>query len=310
MTKAFRKLGLVFETTCHQRPWARHSALTPTPILHPDGQIRVFAGFRDDDGVSRIGYVDVDADDPRKVLRVAAEPVLDIGRRGCFDDNGIILGDLAWKDGELYMFYVGFQRVAKAKFLAFTGVAVSRDGGASFERLSEAPVVDRAPMQTTIGAVHTAWFEDGRWRLWYARGDGWESIGGADYPRYEICYLEGENLLELPRNGRLCIPPDPPEYRIGRPRVYRRDGGYVMYYTKGTVAGDYFPGKAVSPDGLRWTRRDAEFELALSPDGWDSRHLCYPAFLTHRGREYVFYNGNDMGKDGFGVAVREAADDV
>lgn len=308
--KKFRKLGLVYDANCHRSDWAQSSALTPTPLLHPNGHIRVFAGFRDAEGVSRIGYVDLDAADPTKILNVSREPVLDVGRNGCFDDNGMILGDVAIANGKLHMFYVGFQLVAKAKFLAFTGVAISDDWGKSFIRLSEAPIIDRAPGQTTIGAVHTAWHENGRWRLWYARGNGWERIDGRDYPRYEICHIEGDDLLALPRNGKLCIQPVLPEYRIGRPRVYRRDGDYVMYYTKGTVSGDYFPGRAVSSDGLVWTRQDVQFELFLSPSGWDSRHLCYPAFLEVDGREYIFYNGNDMGKDGFGVAVREIANAV
>jgi len=32
--------------------------------------------------------------------------------------------------------------------------------------------------------------------------------------------------------------------------------------------------------------------------------------LFRSGREYVFYNGNDMGKDGFGVAVKAQAHGV
>jgi hypothetical protein len=299
-----RKLGLVYEAARYPQAWASNSALTPTPIMHPEGHIRVFAGFRDTEGISRIGYVDVDAQDPTRLLRVSQTPALDIGRPGCFDDNGVIMGDVAWKGSDLYLFYVGFQRVIKAKFLAFTGVAVSKDAGESFTRLSEAPILGRAHLQTTIAAVHTAWYEKGCWRLWFARGDGWESIAGLEYPRYEICYLDGESLLALPRSGQLCIPPTAPEYRIGRPRVYRRGAKYVMYYTKGTVSGDYFPGVAVSDDGLNWHRRDTEFELSLSPSGWDSRHICYPAWLEVDGREYVFYNGNDMGIDGFGVAVK------
>jgi len=306
-----RKLGLVYEAARYPQPWASNSALTPTPMRHPDGHIRVFAGFRDPEGISRIGFVDVDAQDPTRVLRVSSKPALDIGRPGCFDDNGVIMGDVAWKGSNLYIFYVGFQRVMKAKFLAFTGVAVSKNAGETFVRLSEAPILDRAPLQTTIGAVHTAWYEDGHWRLWFARGDGWEPIAGVAYPRYEICYIEGDDLLGLPRSGQLCIQPVHPEYRIGRPRVYRRDNQYVMYYTKGTVDGKtYFPGLAVSTDGLIWRRQDAEFELGLSASGWDSRHLCYPAWLTVDGFEYVFYNGNDMGKDGFGVAVKAQAHGV
>jgi hypothetical protein len=306
MSSRFRKLGLVYNAAGHQRSWAANSALTPTPMLHPDGHIRVFAGFRDAQGISRIGYVDLDSGDPTRVLGVSAEPVLDVGRNGCFDDNGVILGDLCWRDGDLFLFYVGFQKVQKAKFLAFTGVAVSKDGGQRFTRLSEAPIVDRGPGQTTIGAVHTAWHENGQWRLWYARGDDWQRIGGADYPRYDICYLSGEDLLDLPRGGQLCIAADAPEYRIGRPRVYRHGASYLMYYTKGTLSGEYFPGRARSADGVHWTREDGAFELALSPGGWDSRHLCYPSFLTVGAKEYLFYNGNDMGRDGFGVAVRES----
>jgi hypothetical protein len=302
-----RKLGLVYASKLYPQPWASSSALTPTPMRHPDGYIRVFAGFRDAEGISRIGYVDLNAQDPSQVLRVSRKPALDIGKPGCFDDNGVIMGDVAWMGEDLYLFYVGFQLVKKAKFLALTGVAVSHDAGETFMRLSEAPILDRAPFQTTIGAVHTAWYEDGRWRLWFARGDGWEPIAGSYYPRYEICYLEGDDLLSLPRSGKLCVSPAYPEYRIGRPRVYRRDGKYVMYYTKGTVGGDYFPGIAISSNGLDWHRQDAKFELTLSPEGWDSRHLCYPAWLTVDDHEYVFYNGNDMGKDGFGVAVKVEA---
>ena len=44
----------------------------------------------------------------------------------------MILGDIVDAPDGLHMFYVGFQRVAKAKFLAFTGLAVSRDGGDTF----------------------------------------------------------------------------------------------------------------------------------------------------------------------------------
>lgn len=301
----FKKLGLVYRSADHVQSWSKDSALTPTPILHQDGFIRVYAGFRDGQGVSRIGFVDVEADDPTKIIRVSQAPALDIGRAGCFDDNGVILGDVVSHCGQLHLFYVGFQLVAKAKFLAFSGLAISSDGGDSFERVSEAPILDRAQKQTTIGAIHSARYEDGHWRLWYARGDDWEIINGKPYPQYEICHVEADNLLGISRQGDLCISPEKPEYRIGRPRVYKCNDGYVMYYTKGTVQGGYFPGKAISQDGLKWQRKDEEFELSLSNEGWDSLHLCYPAFITWRDREYVFYNGNNMGVEGFGVAVRD-----
>jgi predicted GH43/DUF377 family glycosyl hydrolase len=280
----------------------RHSALTPTPYRLDDDLIRVYAGFRDDDGVSRIGHVDVRADDPATIVRVGAEPVLDIGRGGCFDDSGMILGDVIDAPGGLHMFYVGFQRVARAKFLAFTGLAISTDGGDRFRRVQETPILDRAPGRSTIGAVHSVIHEDGRWRLWYAVGDDWEIIGGQPFPRYHIRYAETDDLRAMPHADQVCLMPRGSEYRIGRPRVYRLGGEYVMYFTRGNLAGDYFPGVARSDDGIHWERRDESLGLALSDNGWDSRVICYPALIRQHDKLLMFYNGNDMGVDGFGVA--------
>lgn len=297
------KKGLVFETARHGvGGWMRHSALTPTPHRIDDELIRVYAGFRDDDGVSRVGYVDVRADDPATIVRVSAEPVLDIGRGGCFDDNGMILGDVVDAPGGLHMFYVGFQCVARAKFLAFTGLAMSTDGGEHFRRVQETPILDRAPGRSTIGAVHSAIHEDGRWRLWYAVGDDWETIGGQPFPRYHIRYAETDDLCAMPREDQVCLSPRGNEYRIGRPRVCRLGGSYVMYFTRGNLTGEYFPGIAYSDDGIHWERHDQSLGLTLSTSGWDSRTICYPALIRQREKLLMFYNGNDMGVDGFGLA--------
>jgi hypothetical protein len=302
MTIHWEKLGAVFETAKQGKPWMKNSALTPTPFRLDEEAIRVYAGFRDEAGVSRIGYVDVSAADPTRVFAVSDAPVLDIGRNGCFDDNGVILGDVVRGPEGVYLFYVGFQLVAKAKFLAFSGVALSTDGGRTFARLSESPILDRARGQSTIGAIHSAHYENGRWRLWYACGDDWEMIDGRPFPQYHIRYVETDDLFNVPREGRLCVNVRGDEYRIGRPRVYRIEGQYFMYYTKGTTSGAYFPGVARSGDGVHWTRCDDELGIALSDHGWDSQTLCYPALISVRDETYMFYNGNNMGYDGFGCA--------
>lgn len=301
------KKGLVFETARHSvGAWMRHSALTPTPYRLDENIIRVYAGFRDDDGVSRIGYVDVRADDPAEIVRVSQKPVLDIGRDGCFDDNGMILGDIVDTPHGLHMIYVGFQQVAKAKFLAFTGLAVSNDGGDHFRRVQETPILDRARGRSTIAAIHSAICDNGRWRLWYAVGDDWEYIGGRPFPRYHIRYVEADDLTDIPREDRICLLPQNDEYRIGRPRVYELGGKYVMYFTRGTISGGYFPGVAYSEDGVNWHRHDDALGIALSAQGWDSRTLCYPALIRQHDTLLMFYNGNDMGVDGFGVAEADA----
>lgn len=285
--------------------WAKHSALTPTPILMDEGTIRVYASFRDDAGVGRIGYVDLDASNPSRVLRVSERPVLDVGIPGAFDDNGVILGDVVAYQDSLRMYYVGFQLVQKVKFLAFTGLAVSDDGGESFIRHSQAPVLDRSDEGIYIRAIHSVLHEAGRWRVWYAADDGWEHIDGTPYPRYAIYYMESDDGIRFPQRGRLVVNVRGAEYRIGRPRVVQQTDGYRMFYTRGTLQGDYIAGCATSVDGVTWTRTDGELGIGLSEEGWDSRSLAYPSILSTADRVYMFYNGNDMGRTGFGYAVLE-----
>lgn len=302
----WRKMGLVY-CPSGEHGWDRHSALTPTPVMIDADRIRVYAGFRDDEGVSRICYVDLNAKDPSEVISVSETPVLNIGMPGTFDDNGVILGDVVSHASKLYMYYVGFQLVQKAKFLAFTGLAISEDRGNSFHRHSRAPVLDRSDEGPYVRAIHSVVIENNVFRTWYAAGDGWEMIDGVPYPRYHIKYLESKDGIHFEKEGLTCITPDKKnfEYRIGRPRVYKVNGRYIMFYTYGTTKRDYLAGYAESDDGIRWVRKDREIGITLSRGGWDSLHLCYAAIITCHEKTYMFYNGNDMGRTGFGYAILE-----
>ena len=298
----WKKKGQIF---CQKMDsgWRANSALTPTPFILDEDTVRIYAGFRDNEGISRIGYVDLDAHDLTKIKAISESPVLDIGRAGCFDDNGVILGDVVRVNNQIRMYYVGFQLVKRAKFLAFSGLAESNDNGESFSRISEAPILDRANQATTIRAIHSVLYEDGRWRIWYAAGDDWQLINGKSYPKYNIWYTESADGIHFPNPSTLCIDVRDKEYRIGRPSVFKHEHKYYMFYTKGSISGeDYFPGLGISNDGVLWTRNDEYLGLSLSPNQFDSMHLCYPRLFSVKNKTYCVYNGNNMGLEGFGLA--------
>ncbi len=54
----------------------------------------VCGGVRDSQGIGRIKYIDAEEKNPSNVLYASDRPSLDIGNPGCFDDNGVILGDI------------------------------------------------------------------------------------------------------------------------------------------------------------------------------------------------------------------------
>ncbi len=299
----WKKKGLIYSPPL-DGSWRDNSALTPTAFLLNDNVIRNYVSFRDVEGTGRIGYVDVNANNPSEVLQISKKPVLDIGRDGMFDDNGVILGDLVRVKDEIYMYYVGFQLVNKSKFLAYSGLAISSDNGETFRRVKNTPILDREDEALYIRAIHSVIYEDNIFKIWYATGSGWENINGIDYPQYDINYIESKDGIHFSDTGVKCIENNKnnQEYRIGRPRVYKQNNSYIMNFTYGTVDGRYIAGQATSNDGINWIRDDKELGIELSIDGWDSVHLSYPSIVSTENKTYMFYNGNNMGKDGFGYA--------
>lgn len=286
--------------------WAKHSALQPTPYVKVNsGVIRVFSGFRDNAGTSRVGYVDVDATNPSSVLGVSKTPVLDLGIPGTFDENGVVPCAIVERDDKLYLFYAGYQLGQKVKFYVFSGVAVSVDGGETFERHSNVPICERRDGELFFRVIHTMLRDGDRWRAWYGGGSSFDVEDGKQYPRYNIRHAESPDGLHLDSDYQVCLDMDGSEYRLGRPYVIKDGDLYRMFYGASTRETGYRLAYAESSDGINWLRKDDEIGISVSSSGWDSQMQAYPSIASYNGTTYMFYNGNDYGRDGFGYAVLE-----
>jgi hypothetical protein len=300
----WEKLGLIWSAS-ENLAWGSMGTLTPTPYLMGNGTIRVYCGIRDKYGVGRIGYFDVLESKPSEVIGFSEAPILDIGIPGTFDDNGMLLGDLIQVGTTIRMYYVGFQLATKAKFLAFGGLALSEDGGNSFARYSNAPIIDRDDSGLFIRAIHgIRALEQGGFKIWFSEGSSWEMIDGRPFPNYSIATMESIDGLTFNRNsGKPIELQKPNEYRLGRSRVFSFNSNrHILTFTYGKPTGEYESGYAESSDLINWVRKD-DWGLYPGAHSFDSRHLAYPALIkTNSGEIYCFYNGDDMGNGGIGVA--------
>ena len=55
---------------------------------------------------SLIGYVDIDINDPFKIIESPEEPILGLGTLGA-DDNGVTASCIINHNGEKYLYYIG-----------------------------------------------------------------------------------------------------------------------------------------------------------------------------------------------------------
>ena len=296
----WEKKGLIFKTQDFN-DWRDNSALQPTPLMFSD-KIRFYVGFRDKSGISRIGYIDLDKNNPEKILRVSKKPVLDIGKDGAFDEFGVVPSAIIRRDKKIYMYYAGYQLGKKVRFLVLSGLAISEDNGETFTRYSLVPVFERTDSEMLFRVPHTVMFDDNKFKFWY--GGGSEFMHGKDktLPVYDVRYLESEDGINIPKNGKIILETKENEYRIGRPFVIKKENSFMMFYGYSSEDKPYQLGYAISKDGLKWMRDDENIGIELSSEGWDSEMMAYPCVLTIADKTYLFYNGNDYGKDGFGYA--------
>jgi hypothetical protein len=290
-------------------------AQCPTPFVLDEDTVRVFFATRpsrDAAGmyVSRPGYVDLSRRDLRQVVGISPEPSLDLGRAGTFDEFGIMPSSVLRVGPEIYMYYTGWTRMASVPYTTAIGVAVSRDGGASFERIGPGPVLNvtldepflvNSPIVRIIGGV---------WHMWYLSGRRW--IDGDSGPEivFQHAHAVSSDGLDW-RERETAIMPTV----LGEDECHdllcpvEIDGEWHAFFAYRHATGfrdrpgrGYRLGHASSTDLKTWRRSDSLAAFEPPAEGWDSEMVCSSQVLKIDGRRWMFYCGNGIGRDGFGAA--------
>lgn len=253
----WKKMGLIYNVE-NDVPWKNQFAMLPTPLLMHE-KIRIFLGFCDKNNVGRIGFVDVDPKNPSKIFDVSQTPVLDIGRKGCFDDNGVVPISILRNGNDIFLYYVGFQLGVNVPYYMFGGLAISSDNGNTFKRYSESPILDRRQEEVFARCGINVIKDNDKYKMWYIGSykDGWVQSGGKLRPLYIMKYTESYDGIHWYESSIQCMTyKNEDEHGFGRPFVWHDGDIYKMYYSIRTYSRGYYIGYAESKDGIKWKRMD------------------------------------------------------
>jgi hypothetical protein len=211
-------------------------------------------------------------------------------------------------DEKVFLYYTGWNRGGSDHlWYGNIGLAISEDNGRSFKRVLPSPIIGRGEYDPCLVVSPCVLIDSGIWRMWYVSGFKWEKRGGRLHPYYDLKYAESKDGIEWKRQGLVCIGLHPGENNIARSCVIKERGIYKMWYSYDVGQG-YRIGCGESTDGYLWNRMDDEVGIDVSPSGWDSEAIAYPWVFAHDATKYMLYNGNQFGKDGFGLALSMDAD--
>ena len=298
---SWKKTGLIIKPQT-DKWWSLSHAMVPTPDNLGGGIFRIYYSSRNDKNQSHVTWADVDLNEPFHVVRYSESPALLPGDLGCFDDNGVTpscIADIG--NGEKALYYIGWNPGSTVRMHIFGGLAISKDGGESFQRYSRAPILERNRTDPFLNTAPWVVKADNEFRIYYVSGCGWEH---KNLPRYNIKMGRSLDGKTWQRDGHICIDfKDATESALARPYVIIEDGIWKMWFAhKGD---NYRVGYAESLDGIEWVRRDDLSGIDVSSTGFDSDMIEYAAIVRHEERHFMFYNGNNYGYDGIGLAVEE-----
>lgn len=295
------KKGLLFKPRGNLA-WMISHAMLPFAVRINRDVYRIYFGSRDNLNRSQVGFIETDIKKPKNILQTTNEPILKIGKFGTFDESGAMLSWLVDHDDRIYLYYIGWNVGTTVPFRNSIGLSISYDGGKTFEKYGDGPIMDRSIYDACFVASPCVLIESGLWRMWYLSCIRWVVDANGPKHYYHIKYAESKDGIDWKRKGIVCIDFNSnDEYAISRPCVLKEDGMYKMWYSYRGES--YRIGYAESKDGLQWERKDEQAGINVSESGWDSEMICYPYVFEHNGEKYMLYNGNGYGKSGIGLAV-------
>lgn len=311
----WKKKGHIFKAD-GQFPWM-NSHTTPIAAIHIAGIIRVYFATRsriDSSGnyVSRSGYIDLNAANPKQIIYISEDPLLQLGGYGMFDEFGVMVTDVRAINNRILLYYAGWQRLGggTAAYQVMLGLGVSNDGGASFRKYSAGPILGIDTIDpVSIGNVSVL-EDDGVFRMYYTSITEWFIHGKKPTYEYIINYAESADGVNWKKTGLTAVglandcgvaTPCAIKYKD----QYHMWFGYRAKYNAEMNVGGYSIGYAHSQDGVSWQRDDSSVGIEQGTSGWDSEMVCYPSVLEVDGKLLMFYCGNGFGLSGFGYAELE-----
>ncbi len=301
------KKGLIFKAN-GEYGWINSHAQIPK-VLVKEECLRIYFAPRPKPGESCIAMMDLDINNPSKIIHLYEKPVLEHGEEGQFDEHGVMPNWVDEIDGKVYLTYVGWSRRDSIPYSNWTGIACSEDGGLSFKKMFQGPILDRTPYETLSGTGLMYIKENGIYYAFYATGTKWYKRDQRWDSAYEIVSAKSNDLIYLyDRSGVPILPTRIDNEANTVPTVIKIDNIYHMWFCyRGTD--DYRDGKssysigyAWSKDLENWHREDGNSGIEKDGDGFDSKMMAYPCVVKVRDKYLMFYNGNGFGQSGFGYA--------
>jgi predicted GH43/DUF377 family glycosyl hydrolase len=314
----WKKIGKIFDPTKYKLANnCLEFAQSPQTLVFDDF-VRIYFSTREKDKtgkyLSHISFVDMDKS-LTNVIAVSTNTVIELGDLGCFDEHGIFPLNIMRDEGRVFGYISGWSRRVSVSVETSIGLAVSDDGGVTFNRVGNGPVLTSSIDEPFLVGDPFVLNINGLYHMWYIYGVRWihNPANGVKERVYKIGHAASSDRINWIKEGKQLVADrlNPDECQA-LPTVIEFGGRYHMYFCYRQAVGfrqdknsAYRIGYAYSENLKNWIRDDDNAGIDVTKGKWDSDMMCYPHIFRCEDKLYMLYNGNEFGRFGFGLAVLE-----
>ena len=297
---SWEKLGQIYIHKEVGDPLLQTHAANPLAVhLHGD-VYRVFFSGRDERNRSSVGYADVDIK-KHEVREVCGKALIKYGEEGTFYSHGISIGNMYESNGRKFILFMGWNIPEGEHWRGDIG-RLELTGNDQLKLAGTGPFMGTDEEDKISLSYPFVLFHEGVYKMWYGSTLTWNAGNGEMI--HVIKYATSEDAVNWLKHGIAVPYEEGVAQAFSRPSVIIDKDGFRMWYSYRSGDGTrYRIGYAVSDDGISWIRKHEDTGIDVSNSGWDSEMICYPFVFEHEGERYMLYNGNNFGKEGFGLAV-------
>jgi len=296
------KKGNIFNE-CH--------AQVPVVDTNHDGFWRIYYSKRENRGPSLPYFIDVEAGNPKNILRKPIGPLLSVGEKGLFDWAGIMPTEIIQVNDQKYLYYIGWSNRIDVPYHNNLGLAISSDQGQTWTKFSDGPIFSTSYKEPGyIGTISIIKQSAELYYGYYLSCRKWKEYQGRMEPTYDIKIATSENLIDwLPLN-KTAVGLENEEGGISKASILKIDSKFYLWYAirnttdyRENIANSYRIKCAESSDLIHWNRTN-ELGLDIDPlSHWENTMVEYPHVFEFENQIYMLYNGNGFGETGFGYAI-------
>ncbi len=294
--------GLIFEPS-KKISYIKSHGWVPTPYKINKNLYKIFYAGRDNLNHSNIFSFDFCFKE-KKIKKIYKIPILKKGRIGYFDDCAVIPSHVIKINNKIFLYYIGWTRGVSVPYISSLGLAISQGINKKFNKHSNVPIIGRNKYDPIFTASCFVEKYKNKYRMIYTSNKSW-NYKKFFIPNYNLKYSFSKNGIEWKTSSKFILNnKSNKEIAITRPWIINDFKNKILFYSYKNYQNkgrNYKIGFAKNYKN-KWIRMDNKISIKSSKCGFDKKMQEYASVVKYNKDYYMFYNGNNYGEKGIGIA--------